>query len=77
MIDLPGELTGDPEACAHPSPGCEEPCGRVVEAVAGVGDLADEPSVSAADADIPDTSAVRDRICRHLGGGEQHVTAPA
>src|SRR5437868_11243078 len=72
-LDSPGQLPGDPEAGADAFPWSQVAGCGVVEALACIDDLADEPPLGAAHADIFDATAVPDGVRGDLGGGEQHV----
>src|SRR5262249_15476389 len=71
--DLPGQLPGAPEARADTRSRCDKAGGGVVEALAAVDDLADEPAVRAPNANLRAPPAVLERVRSHLGGGEKHV----
>jgi hypothetical protein len=76
VVDLPGELPGDPEAGAGPVPRRKVSGRRIVEARSPVDDLAHEPAPGAAGSDLPDPAAVPDRVVRDLGDGQEHVERP-
>ena len=72
-LDLPGQLSGNPEAGTDPLMRREVAGRRIVEAIPSIDDLAHKAPLRASDTDFSDAASVSHRVVRDFGSREQEI----